>query len=77
MGYNDSNRIPKIDEIAYVAESGKQGAPWRKGKIVGINHDDQQVLVECEPDNKIIKSSTTSIMFGQDPFRTPETTEVE
>lgn len=70
MGYNDSNRAPKIDEVAYVLESRKQGAPYLKGKVVGINHDDQQVLVESGI--KLIKVNTTDVMFGEDPERKPE-----
>lgn len=70
MGYNDSSRIPKIGEVAYVPENGRVAAPWLKGKIVGIIHDDQQVLIEA--DTKLIKAHTTNIMFGQDPDRKPE-----
>jgi hypothetical protein len=79
MGYNDTNRLPKVDEPAYVLESRKQGAPWLKGKIVGINHDDQKVLVEVQPESnpgeikvKLYQASTTDIMFGETPNREPE-----
>lgn len=73
MGYNDSNRTPKIDEIAYVRESQKATADWIKGKIVGISHDDQEVLVKTDlPNSKILKGSTRTVMFGEDPQRPPE-----
>lgn len=72
MGYNDSNRAPKIDEVAYVLENGKPGATWLKGKIVGINHDDQEVLVQVENATTTIKAFTNKIMFGEDPERKPE-----
>lgn len=65
MGYNDSNRAPKIDEVAYVPESGKQTAPWLKGKIVGINHDNQEVLVSVDGSTKLIRAFTNKIMFGE------------
>lgn len=73
MGYSDSNRVPKINEAAYVLENNKPNAPWLKGKIVGISHDDQEVLVESGIiDPKVVKAATTRIMFGEDPIRKPE-----
>lgn len=72
MGYNDTERPPKVDESAYVLESRKTGAPWLKGKIVGINHNDEKVLVETEPEKKLIQANTTDIMFGETPDRAAE-----
>lgn len=73
MGYHDSGRIPKVDESVYVLENGKPNAPWLLGKIVGISHDDQEVLVKTDDVlPKHIKTYTTKLMFNSDPARPPE-----
>lgn len=61
-------RLPKIDEPVYV----KVGKAWFCGKIAGINHDDNEVLVLCKDPGKIVKAWTSQIMFGKDPKRPPQ-----
>lgn len=64
-----TDRLPKIDEPVFVMV----GKAWFKGKIIGIVHDDTEVLVQCDGvGGKTIKCWASRIMFGTDPKRPPE-----